>query len=177
MLGHGLTPVLYDLQAVRRLNERARAAGQVCPWHLKIDTGMARVGFRPEELPDILPEISRLEALRLEGVLSHFALADEPGHPFSDVQVGLFRNALAQVRAAGFAPALVHAANSAALFSRDIPECNMVRPGIALYGALPAAAFAGHLDLRPVMRFSYPYCAGQKRPRRYRRFLWAPLPR
>jgi alanine racemase len=153
LLRHRLTPALYDLEAARRLNERARAAGQVCPWHLKIDTGMGRIGFRPEELPALLPELTRLDGLRLEGVISHLALADEPEHPFTDDQLKLFRGALAQLRAAGFAPSLIHTANSAALFSRDIPECNLVRPGIALYGALPSACFAGRLDLRPVMSF------------------------
>lgn len=153
LLQHRLTPALFDLEAARRLSDRARAAGQICPWHLKIDTGMGRIGFRSEELPALLPEFARLSGLRLEGVISHLALADEPEHPFTDDQLQLLRKALAQIRSAGFTPSLIHTANSAALFSRDIPECNLVRPGIALYGALPSASFAGRLDLQPVMSF------------------------
>ncbi|MFA5516368.1 MAG: alanine racemase [Desulfuromonadales bacterium] len=149
---HRLTPVLFSLEAARCLNERARAAGRVCSYHLKMDTGMSRVGFRPEELATTLPFLSTLDGLAMEGVISHFALADAPADPFTDEQIANFRRSLAQIRAVGFSPQLVHAANSAALFSRDIPECNVVRPGIALYGALPAASFAG-LDLQPVMSF------------------------
>lgn len=150
---HRLTPAVFDLEVARRLDARARNAGRVCPFHLKVDTGMGRVGFRPEELPQVLPVLAALPGLRLEGLISHLALADEPEHPFTDEQLKRFREALAQVRGAGFAPALLHLSNSAALFSRDIPEVTLVRPGIVLYGGLPADHFAGRLDLRPVMSF------------------------
>jgi len=152
-LRHQLTPCLFDLETARRFDAFARRAGCVLPYHLKIDTGMGRVGFRPEELPAILPALAALPGLAMEGVVTHLALADEPQDPFTDVQLRCYRDCLAQVRAAGFAPTLTHLANSAALFSRDIPECNLVRPGIVLYGSLPSAYFAGRLDLRPVMSF------------------------
>ena len=93
--------------------------------------------------------------ITLEGVISHFASADElneSGHYFSRLQAERFVWVLAEVRAAGFAPRYVHIANSAAALLRDIPGCNMVRPGIALYGAIPSPDFQGKLDLRPVMR-------------------------
>jgi alanine racemase len=89
----------------------------------------------------------------MEGIISHLALADEPKHPFSDEQLELFRQSLAAVRAAGFSPRHIHLSNSADIFSREIPETNLVRPGIVLYGGLPADHLAGHLDLRPVMSF------------------------
>jgi alanine racemase len=150
---HALTPCLFDLAAARRLNAFALAAGGVFPFHLKLDTGMGRVGFRPEELSAVLGEFAVLKGLTMEGVITHLALADEPEHPFTDEQLRLFRDCLGQIRAAGFAPRFTHLANSAALFSRKTPECNMVRPGIVLYGSLPSAHFAGRLDLRPVMSF------------------------
>jgi alanine racemase len=150
---HGLIPSLFDLEAARRLDACACRAGRNLPFHLKLDTGMGRVGFRPEELPAVLPELAALKGLTMEGVISHLALADEPEHPFTDEQLRRFRACLAQVRAAGFTPSLIHLSNSAALFSREVPECNLVRPGIVLYGGLPAAHFAGRLDLRPVMSF------------------------
>jgi alanine racemase len=153
LLRHDLTPCLFDLSVARRLQKVAAAAGKTLPYHLKLDTGMGRVGFRPEEVPQVLAELAALPALRMEGVISHLALADEPQHPFTDEQVRRFRQALAQIRAAGFAPRYTHLGNSAALFSRQFPECNLVRPGIVLYGGLPAAEFAGRLDLQPVMSF------------------------
>jgi alanine racemase len=150
---HALIPCLFDLESARRLNTFALAAGRILPYHLKLDTGMGRIGFRPEELSVVLGEYSALKGLVLEGVITHLALADEPDHPFTDEQLGLFRECLGRIRAAGFAPVYTHLANSAALFSREIPECNLVRPGIVLYGGLPSAHFAGRLDLKPVMSF------------------------
>lgn len=148
-----LTPALFNLEAAQRLNRAAAEAGRVCPYHLKIDTGMGRVGFRPEALADVLPRLAACSHLRLEGVISHLAMADEPERPFTDEQVRLFRACLAQARDAGFAPEFVHIGNSAAIFTRQLPECNLVRPGIVLYGGLPAPSFAGRIEVRPVMSF------------------------
>ncbi len=153
ILRHGLTPCLFDLEVARRLNGQALAAGTVIPYHLKIDTGMGRIGFRPEELAEVLPALAACRGLAMEGVLSHLALADEVDHPFTAEQLRLFRAALAQVRGAGFQPALTHLSNSASLFSQEVPECNLVRPGIVLYGGLPAPHLAGRLELKPVMSF------------------------
>jgi alanine racemase len=153
ILQHELTPALFDLQTAHRLDRFFFQAGRVCPFHLKVDTGMGRVGFRPEELETVLRELAGLRSLFMEGVISHLALADEPEHPFTDEQLLRFRAALERVRNAGFSPHLIHLSNSAALFSREVPECNLVRPGIVLYGGLPSAVFAGRLDLQPVMSF------------------------
>ena len=153
LLQHDLTATIFNLDGMRRLQERAVAAGTVCPCHLKIDTGMGRVGFQPRELAGILAELGTLNGLRLEGVISHLALADEAAHPFTEIQTEIFRQALQQVRQAGFAPRYIHLSNSADLFVRDLPECNLVRPGIALYGGLPAEYLASRLALRPVMNF------------------------
>ncbi len=153
ILRHRLTPCLFDLDVARRLNAAARRAGTVIPYHFKTDTGMGRIGFRPEEWAEVLQTLSTLDGLVLEGVLSHLALADEADHPFNDEQLRRFRELLAQVRQAGFRPALIHLSNSASFFSRDIPECNLVRPGIVLYGGEPAPHLAGHLELQPVMSF------------------------
>lgn len=149
----GMIPCLFDLASARRLNAAARTRNTVLGCHIKIDTGMGRVGFFNGELDYLLPELTKLENLRIDGILSHFALADEPPHPFTAEQVARFRKAVTLVRAAGHKPRYLHIGNSAALFAHDIPECNLVRPGIALYGALPSEYFAGRLDLRPVMHW------------------------
>jgi alanine racemase len=148
-----LTPCIFDLQVAQRLDGQARAAGYRCPYHLKVDTGMGRVGFRPEELPAVLARLATLPGLVMEGLISHLAVADEVSHPFTAEQQGRFRQVLAQVRAAGFDPHHIHLSNSAALFAGDLPECNLVRPGIVLYGGLPASHYAECLDLKPVMSF------------------------
>ncbi len=153
LLAHDLVPVIFDLETARRLNARAAADGRRLSYHLKLDTGMGRVGFRPEELPAVLAALAKLQGLVMDGLISHLAVADEPDHPFTAEQAERFRSALAQVRQAGFAPRHIHLSNSAALFSQQFPECNLVRPGIVLYGGLPASCFADRLDLRPVMSF------------------------
>ncbi len=151
ILEHGLRPCLFDLAAARRLDRLARTRKMRCPVHVKIDTGMSRVGFRLEEFGEALKVLTALPGLIVEGVCSHLALADEPEHRFNDEQVKVFRQALAMVDQAGLQPAYIHLSNSAAIFSRQLPECNLVRAGIALYGGLPSEHFAGRIDLQPVM--------------------------
>jgi alanine racemase len=153
LIKFGLVPTIFDMEVARRLNAFARSQGVVLPYHLKIDTGMSRVGFRSDDLPRILKEMVSFKGLRMDGVFSHLAMADEPEDAVNLQQIALFRSCLAQVRQAGFVPRYVHLSNSAALLSRELPECNLSRPGILLYGALPGPAFAGRFDLKPVMSF------------------------
>ena len=150
---HDLQPVLYDLDAARRLDAAARGAGCRIPCHLKVDTGMGRLGFRPETLDEVLGALGQLPGLELRGLASHLALADEPEKPFTTAQFERFRKVIASVRAAGFAPRYTHIANSAAIFSRALSDCNLVRPGISLYGGLTGTPFEGTISQRPVMRF------------------------
>jgi alanine racemase len=149
-LEHDLAPVLYDLATARRLDAAARSAGRCCGYHLKVDTGMTRIGFDRRDLPAALETLGKMTGLRMDGVLSHLALADTPEDPFTATQVDRFGEVMAVIRGAGMTPRWIHLSNSAAIFSRDVPGCNLVRPGIALYGGLPSGHFAG-LDLRPVM--------------------------
>jgi len=117
-------------------------------------TGMGRLGIPAAEAPAFFAALRSLAHLDVEGLISHFAVADDlddQGELFTARQEELFRQALAAARQAGFSPTYVHIANSAALFSRTIPECTLVRPGIALYGGLPSGDFAGRLQLTPVM--------------------------
>ncbi len=153
LLAHELVPVIFEMETARRLNALALADGRRLSYHLKLDSGMGRLGFRAEELPATLTALAELPGLVMDGLISHLAVADDPTHPFTAEQAGLFREALSLVRAAGFTPRYIHLSNSAALFSQQFPECNLVRPGIALYGGLPAPDFAERLDLRPVMSF------------------------
>jgi alanine racemase len=153
LLRFGLVPTLFDMDVARRLNSAALSAGVVLPFHMKLDTGMSRVGFRPEDLPGVLGELGSLSGLRMDGLFSHLAMADEPDDVINQQQVATFRSCLAVVRQAGFEPRYIHLSNSAALLTREVPECNLSRPGILLYGGLPSPVFAGQFDLRPVMSF------------------------
>jgi alanine racemase len=148
-----LQPVLYDLDTARRLDAAARRADCRIPCHLKVDTGMGRLGFRPEALTDVLAALQRLPGLEMRGLATHLALADEPEKPFTAEQFTRFQQVVEQVRAAGFAPRYTHIANSAAIYSRALAGCNLVRPGISLYGGMTGTPFEQTVPQRPVMRF------------------------
>jgi len=119
--------------------------------HLKVDTGMNRVGARPSDVLRLAKEIARHDTVELEGVYTHCAVADEPDNPFTDVQLDRFDDVLAELEAAGLRPPMVHAANSAAAIAHPRARFDMVRIGIALYGIAPAPALAGRVRLRPAM--------------------------
>lgn len=153
LLAHELVPVIFDLETARSLNNLALAEGRNIPYHLKLDSGMGRLGFRIENLPATLAALAELPGLAMDGLISHLAVADDPENPFTAEQAGLFREAINLVRTRGFSPRHIHLSNSAALFSQQFPECNLARPGIVLYGGLPAPEFAERLNLEPVMSF------------------------
>lgn len=154
-IGYNLSTIVFNLEQARSLNQAAAKLFRKAQVHLKIDTGMGRLGIPYAEAPAFLRELAGLPHIALEGVISHFASADEldeSGSYFTRLQAERFTWVLAEARTAGFKPRYVHIANSAAALLREIPGCNLVRPGIALYGAIPSPDFQGKLDLRPVMR-------------------------
>jgi alanine racemase len=115
---------------------------------------MGRLGIPYDQAPSFFKEFQRFRNVDLEGLISHFATSDElegTGVHHTDLQEERFRSVVDMVRDLGLSPTYVHIANSAAVFSRDLPYCNLARPGIVLYGSLPSSDFAGRLDVRPVM--------------------------
>jgi alanine racemase len=153
VLAHQLTPVLYDLNCARRLDSAAREAGLTIDYHLKVDTGMGRLGFRVEQLAEVLPVLKTLGNLNMAGLMSHLAVADEPQRPLTGLQYAAFAGVVAQVAQAGFDPRYRHIANSAGIYSRELTGCNLVRPGIVLYGGLTGGPFVNPFTQRPVLRF------------------------
>ncbi len=121
------------------------------PVHLKIDTGMRRVGAEPDEALPLARAIGELAELRLEGVCTHLPVADEPGNPYTDDQIARFDAVVGKLRAAGIEPELVHAANSAGTLIHPGARYDLVRCGISIYGVPPAPALAGMVDLRPAL--------------------------
>lgn len=153
-LAHSLTPAVFSLADLQRLDRFAVAQGMRLPVHLKCDTGMGRVGFLPHEVTALLEWLKGAGGVQVEGLMSHLACADEPGSLSTREQVALFRTLVVQLRDGGIRPEYVHLANSAGLVAWDLPECNLARPGIALYGGAPLASGNDKLNLRPVMSFS-----------------------
>ncbi len=147
---YDLIPYLFDLETAERLSREYTSRGMTCHYHLKVDTGMGRIGIPLVELEKVLAGLNQLDNMHLDGLMTHFARADEPDEPLTDLQIDTFRTALAMVKRAGYRPRYIHAANSAGIFTRKLQECTLARPGIALYGGWPSDYFK-NLDLRPVM--------------------------
>ncbi len=150
-LQYNLMPTLLDSATALRLNDEAVRRQRRLKVHLKVDSGMGRVGFLTDELRVFLPRLRQLSGLEVEGVMSHLACADELGSPVTQDQRETFLEALQILRGGGIVPRDVHLSNSAGLVGWDFPECTLARPGIMLYGGLPGPDFTGKLDLRPVM--------------------------
>jgi alanine racemase len=153
-IGFNLSTAVFSLEQLAALDGAAGRLYRRARVHVKIDTGMGRLGIPYDQAPAFFKEFQRFRNIDLEGLISHFATSDElegTGLQHTDLQEERFRTVVAMVRDQGFSPTYVHIANSAAVFSRDLPYCNLARPGIVLYGSLPSADFAGRLDVRPVM--------------------------
>jgi alanine racemase len=147
-----LTPTISTPSAARAVQAAAARHRTTLGFHLKIDTGMNRLGFRHDNLGRTLPELLGSANLRLEAVYSHFATADLPGHELFEQQRTRFEAALAAMGppSAGASPVLRHAANSAALLRDSRVWYDVVRPGLLLYGIVPPP-LASTMPLVPVM--------------------------
>ena len=149
-----LTPVVYRLDLIESLNRAARDAKVIAEVHVKIDTGMGRLGVRADEVSEFAQAAKRFTNIRIDGLMTHLAAADdETKEEFTNDQLLSFQNAVQVFRENGFAPEFIHAANSAATFAYARDGENMVRPGGTLYGftrdVLPANVETP--PLRPVM--------------------------
>ncbi len=152
------TAVVSHAGHVALLADAARRRSGAAPVHVEIDTGMRRLGVPAAAAAELLGRVAAEPALRLEGVFTHLARADEPDASASVEQLREFRRVIEDVRARGLGSLLVHAANSAGLLAdarlgKELPEAGAVRPGILLYGVEPRIAPAERAPLLPVMTF------------------------
>jgi alanine racemase len=146
VLAAGLTPVVYDLATVEAFHHAW--GGAPFSVHVKVDTGMSRLGVCVHELARFFDELARFPEVRVSGFMTHLAAADTDDE-FTVDQLRKFNAALHEVRAHGHRPRTVHAANTAATFAHPGSRFDLVRPGLALFGY---SSVGGAEDLRPVMR-------------------------
>ena len=151
---HRLTPVVYRLDMIESLNQAASDAGMVADVHVKVDTGMGRLGIRFDQLSEFVAAIGQFRNVRIDGLMSHLAAADDDScQPLTEDQVRRFEDAVVVFRDHGYRPTFLHLANSAGIFGHREAWGNMVRPGGVLYGlwrdVLPPST--SDPDLRPVM--------------------------
>ena len=142
IVGYQLTPTVTTTRGVAVLAASAAAADQTVKVHIKVDTGMHRVGVAPEEAVSLASFISSYDSLTIEGVYTHFAVADDPSHPANAAQLSVFNTVLEDMSSRGINPPLIHAANSAAALANEPSRFTMVRLGIAMYGLRPGAGVA-----------------------------------
>ncbi len=155
-LQHDVRVTVYELDTPRALSRAAAALSRTARLHVKVDTGMGRLGLRAEDPAAIVAFIRELHALPqivVEGIYTHFATADERDQTYARRQLERFHAVLAALDAAGLRPPIVHAANSAATLALPESHFDLVRPGIALYGLQPSDDVPLPLGFRPGLSF------------------------
>ena len=153
VIGQRLTPVVYDLGDLERFGAAAARRGRRLDVHVKVDTGMSRLGVSVAELPRVLARFDDLSALRLAGLCTHLASADLPDATVTEQALGAFDVCMEQARRDGFTDLAHHAANSAASIRFPRARLSAVRPGLALFGAMPSRHVAV-ADLEPALRLA-----------------------
>lgn len=151
-----VTITLYDSEAAQALSRAAQALEKQVRAHVKVDTGMGRLGIRSEQIEEIVAlvrEIRALPGLELEGIFTHFAMADTLNQTHVRMQLARFQQVLQTLDRYGLRPPLVHAANSAAMLALPEARFDMVRPGVALYGLEPSAEVRLPEGFRPALAF------------------------
>ena len=164
LIDYELTQTVYSLSAASALSERATRKGEKINIHLKVDSGMGRLGFLLEvtngtrdDIPAPNPvreieTITRLPGLTVEGIFTHFATADSADKSYAGLQLDRFMDLLNRLQKEGLEPPIKHAANSGALIDMPDSHLDMVRPGIATYGLHPSDEVNKRIvDLKPVM--------------------------
>jgi alanine racemase len=156
----GVICTVFDHDAAHAFADAARALERTAEVHIKVDTGMARLGLQLDQAGTFLQNLhtnvqpgQRYHGLHIAGLYTHFATADSADETFARRQFARFTGVLTEITAAGLRPPLVHAANSAALLRFPEARFDMVRPGIACYGLPPAAETPLPPDFRPALSF------------------------
>ncbi len=145
-----LTPVIFRKDSLKVLSREAERRRRKVKVHLKVDTGMGRLGVPLGLWPDFLREVRRYPKIEAEGILSHFSMTDEE-NGFTQNQWRAFQGAVAIARKMGISSRLLHIASSATLTAFPAYSAGLVRPGIMLYGSYPAPTLRTLIPLRPVM--------------------------
>lgn len=149
---NSLVPTVYDLPTLKNLSTLAQLKGKQFPYHLKVDTGMGRLGIGPDDIGIFLEKAQTYEGMKLKGVFSHLSSADEADLTYTRKQVSMFEKVLAESEVLNNGSVVRHVANSAGTLLHKGHWFDMVRAGLSLYGINPGNAKTP-VDLQPVMSF------------------------
>ncbi len=153
VVARDLTVAVFRLDQAEELDTKAREAGRIVNFHLKVDTGMGRLGLRLDEVADFARALNQFRDIKLDGVMTHFADADGDDPAYTDAQIARYDEAVRILRGLGFDPSWRHLANSAGIHAYPPSHGNLARAGATLYG-LSRDVLSSKLepfDLRPVM--------------------------
>ena len=155
IVDYDITPFIAEKNYVQKIQSFAKAFNKTINVHIKIDTGMGRIGVIPDLAPDLAETVEKMSNIKLEGVCTHFPVSDSPDPDdiaFTEKQIKVFTKSIEAIKAKGIDPGILHTANSGAIIAHPDAHFDMVRPGICLYGYYPDQRMdksAG--DFRPVM--------------------------
>jgi len=151
LVAHRLTPIIHDREIAEQLTTHLSMQADPYAVHIKVDTGMGRLGLSPDDVLPLLQSPAFQGALSAEGLMTHLADADSEDATFTTIQIELFRTLIGRLKTAGIDIPLIHAANSAAILLHPSAHFTMVRPGIMLYGYHTIAHPDGPPDLKPIL--------------------------
>lgn len=161
---YDLTPTICDWQLASALNSRGRSLGKVINTHIKIDTGMGRIGVLHDDAFNLIRNIHRLKFIRIEGLFTHFAFADL-NRKFTLYQIDLFNRLVLKLQREGINIELLHAANSMGIIDYKNSHFNMVRPGIVIYGLHPKENLK--IKIKPILSLKTKIIFAKKIPAGY----------
>lgn len=152
ILSYNVIPTVADLDFAKELNRKAAEFHKKAAVHVKVDTGMGRIGPHFEHAANFVKELAKLENLFLDGIFTHFPSSDEENKSFSLLQINRFKSILGELRL-GISIPIKHMANSGAILSENIHDSffDMVRPGLMLYGAYPSPSVSKDIKLEPAL--------------------------
>lgn len=154
LIEYKLTPTVFGFETAINFSRKAQEHNVTIPLHIKIDTGMGRIGLLPEEAVEVISRITLLPGLLTEGVFTHFAAAEEKDEVYTCGQLKLFNRVLERCQEKGITFPLVHAANSAASINHPSARYNLIRLGLAMYGYYPSSELKRKdLQLFPALTF------------------------
>lgn len=151
IVSYNLKSIIYSLDAVLGLSKEAERRSKIVDVHIKVDTGMERIGIKPQNIREFVGKISSLKNINIEGILTHFATAYEVNREFTERQIKIFKGVIDELMQDGYSFPYIHASNSAAIVNYPESYFNTVRPGIILYGSTPFDFAVEDFSIKPVM--------------------------
>lgn len=152
VVDNDVTQAVFSMEAAKAISEAAVRRKKTAKVHLAVDTGMGRIGVRPENAGEFAEAVKALPNIEIEGMFSHFALSDAKDKSYANEQFSRFRQAIKSIEAKDIKIPIKHIANSAAILEMPETHLDMVRAGVILYGLWPSDEVEHVIDLQPVMK-------------------------